>query len=62
MLSLVRDPIPCPRCRADDVRPSRRSRGPIARLLRLWRYRCMACRQVIFAWTRARAEGAPEGP
>jgi len=62
VLSLVREPVPCPRCRGDDVRPSRRARGPLARLLHLWRYRCRACRLVIFAWTRARAQGELQGP
>jgi hypothetical protein len=52
VLRVALEPAPCPRCQDEDVRPSRRPRALLARLLGLWRHRCMACRLVIFSRAR----------
>jgi hypothetical protein len=47
----------CPLCRHYDVRPSRRPRGAVLRLLGLGRHRCMACSAVVIAPKTVRRPG-----
>jgi hypothetical protein len=47
----------CPLCRHYDVRPSRRPRGLLLRLLGLRRHRCMACSAVVLAPKAVRRPG-----
>jgi ribosomal protein S27AE len=57
VLAFARRLESCPRCGHHDVRPSRRPRGLLLRLLGIRRHRCMACGAVVLAPKAARRTG-----